>query len=466
MINRIPSCLAVVLLLGLGCAAGGYAQSFTLRASILSPGGERSTGDGYTLYSTLGQAIAGPEGGLASSGDFQLGQGFWYHVSGAAGPLALPTASDDAVTTDEDTPVAVAVLGNDTDPGGGTLTITDVGTAEHGTVEQTDAATLTYTPEADFFGADSFVYQIRNEQGGSAQATVTVSIQPVNDAPAFTTDPVRSVTVDTEYSYTVETADVDGDAVTITATTRPAWLTLTDHGDGTATLAGTPTTAEAGEHDVVLAVNDGTVSTGQAFTVTVTAEVPGIPTLLAPEDGAMDLTNEGVMLAWSSVPGAATYGLDLSLVADFSSFESRIVGISDTTWTLYGLAEGTTYFWRIQATNAIGSGAFSETFRFMTALTVANESETGVPAQFALHQNYPNPFNPTTTISYELAQAAAVRLVVFDLFGRAVKTLVQATQSAGRYSVPFEAGDLASGTYFYRIEAGAFSQTRQLVLLK
>ena len=56
--------------------------------------------------------------------------------------------------------------------------------------------------------------------------------------------------------------------------------------------------------------------------------------------------------------------------------------------------------------------------------------------------------------------------MVYDLFGRAVKTLVEKRQAAGRYDVPFEASNLASGTYFYRIKAGSWSQTKQLILLK
>ncbi len=96
----------------------------------------------------------------------------------------------------------------------------------------------------------------------------------------------------------------------------------------------------------------------------------------------------------------------------------------------------------------------------------ATDDEPGVPAVFALHPNYPNPFNPATTIAYELTQASGVRLVVYDLFGRVVRTLVEKHQGAGRHTVVFEAGGLASGTYVYRIEAGAWSQARTLVVLR
>jgi hypothetical protein len=101
-----------------------------------------------------------------------------------------------------------------------------------------------------------------------------------------------------------------------------------------------------------------------------------------------------------------------------------------------------------------------------TTIGVGVASDEAVPAAFALHQSYPNPFNPTTTIAYDLPRPAEVRLVVYDLFGREVKTLVHTRQAAGRYTGSFEAEGLASGTYFYRIEAGTWSQVRQFVLLK
>ena len=96
---------------------------------------------------------------------------------------------------------------------------------------------------------------------------------------------------------------------------------------------------------------------------------------------------------------------------------------------------------------------------------------TDVPETFALGQNYPNPFNPTTAIRFELAEAADVRLVVYDVMGREVALLVAEPMEAGTYDVEWEGADgagrpLPSGLYLYRIEAGAFSQSRTMTLLK
>jgi lysophospholipase L1-like esterase len=89
-----------------------------------------------------------------------------------------------------------------------------------------------------------------------------------------------------------------------------------------------------------------------------------------------------------------------------------------------------------------------------------------IPEKLSLSQNYPNPFNPSTEIKYNISQTSMVTLKVYDLLGRKVATLVNREQKAGNYTVNFDASKLASGIYIYRIQAGDFSVTKKMTLLK
>lgn len=98
---------------------------------------------------------------------------------------------------------------------------------------------------------------------------------------------------------------------------------------------------------------------------------------------------------------------------------------------------------------------------------VANEQEfESVPGKFSLAQNYPNPFNPNTVISYNLPINSEVSLKVFDMLGREVARLVDGRMSAGTHQVPFNASNLASGMYMYRLVAGDFVSTKTMILIK
>lgn len=89
-----------------------------------------------------------------------------------------------------------------------------------------------------------------------------------------------------------------------------------------------------------------------------------------------------------------------------------------------------------------------------------------VPVNYSLQQNYPNPFNPVTNIKFSIPKAGFVKLVIFDVTGREISTLVSQSMKAGNYVVDFDASSLTSGVYFYRIEAGEYRQTKKMVLIK
>jgi subtilisin-like proprotein convertase family protein len=113
---------------------------------------------------------------------------------------------------------------------------------------------------------------------------------------------------------------------------------------------------------------------------------------------------------------------------------------------------GRVYSWGVQINNQV--------------LVGVQELAGQRPQQFRLDQNFPNPFNPSTTIRFQVPVQSPVRLIVFDILGREARTLVNEIKNPGTYEVNFDAGSLASGTYFYRMEAGAFVDIRKLLFLK
>ena len=90
----------------------------------------------------------------------------------------------------------------------------------------------------------------------------------------------------------------------------------------------------------------------------------------------------------------------------------------------------------------------------------------GLPTTYALKQNYPNPFNPSTTIRFSIPEATNVKVSVFDALGREITTLVNEEMNPGNYNVDFNASNLSSGIYLYRIETSNFVQVKKMILIK
>ena len=132
----------------------------------------------------------------------------------------------------------------------------------------------------------------------------------------------------------------------------------------------------------------------------------------------------------------------------FGTFGEPIVGRSSSPDHLLSIG-----FWSSSADPSTGT-------------PVEDVDYSDLPGSYRLGANYPNPFNPQTTISYDLPETSGVRLDVFDSVGRLVRSLVDREQPPGRYEVVFTARDLPSGAYFYRIDAGNFTDVGSMMLAK
>jgi large repetitive protein len=185
-----------------------------------------------------------------------------------------PTAVDDVATTNEDTPVTVSVLTNDTDPDGDPLTVTTA-TAPNGTVVINANGTITYTPKANFNGTDVITYTISDGQGGTSTATVTVTVVAQNDAPTVVS-PIPSQTGVDAGAVSVPVAgnftDLDGDTLSFVATGLPLGLSINPAtGLITGTIDRSASQAAGGVYTVSVTASDGnggTVTTTFTWTVT------------------------------------------------------------------------------------------------------------------------------------------------------------------------------------------------------
>ncbi|HEY6547847.1 MAG TPA: Ig-like domain-containing protein, partial [Vicinamibacteria bacterium] len=186
-----------------------------------------------------------------------------------------PQAADDAGTTAEDTPVAIAVLANDTDPDGDPLAIAGFTQGVKGLVTEKGDGSLTYAPSANANGSDTFLYTVGDGRGGMGTALVVVNITPVNDAPVaapdqYSTPRENILTVAVASGVLANDADVDGDALTAQFLAGPAHGALLLRADGSFSYG--PEDGFAGTDSFTYSARDSQPATSNATTVTIVVE--------------------------------------------------------------------------------------------------------------------------------------------------------------------------------------------------
>jgi VCBS repeat-containing protein len=316
-----------------------YALDEDTALVVLGPGilGNDSDLEGSPLSVAL---VAGPAHGTLALGadgsfsytpnaNFNGGDSFTYKVndgdldSNVATVLLTiapvndaPVAGNDAATTDEDTPVVINVLANDTDVDGDTLSPVVVQAPTHGTLGLNADGSLTYTPHLNFNGTDSFTYAASDGALASDVAVVGLTIAAVNDAPSASDD---SLTIDEDVSVTgnvlVNDTDVDGDALSAVLVDGPAHGTLALSADGTFTY--TPNANFNGTDGFTYRASDGSLQSGFASVALTVAPVNDAPVA---EDDSIGGTPGGGPIRVAVIGGASsTYAAAAAQLNDEAS---------------------------------------------------------------------------------------------------------------------------------------------------
>jgi hypothetical protein len=188
-----------------------------------------------------------------------------------AGPNQPPFAQDDFSVTDEDTPVTVLVLANDSDPDGDVISVSSANQGAHGSVT-VNAGSLTYSPDRNWSGIDSFSYTVADGGGGTATAAVVITVQPVNDAPTARADLTdTSEDTPTTISVLANDTDVDGDSLSVSTVTQGSHGVTTTDG---ASITYSPSSGWSGTDSFSYSISDGHGGFGSAgVTVTVAAAI-------------------------------------------------------------------------------------------------------------------------------------------------------------------------------------------------
>ncbi|QQS35351.1 MAG: CotH kinase family protein [Ignavibacteriales bacterium] len=182
------------------------------------------------------------------------------------------------------------------------------------------------------------------------------------------------------------------------------------------------------------------------------------------------VTGKQVTLLWSTALESNNMGFEIERKiqnqhTSSGNFEFEKIGYvngngTTTSQQNYSFTDNETvngkYMYRLKQLD------FSGTFNYSDIIEV----EVNVPGEFSLSQNYPNPFNPSTTIRFSIPESMNVSLKVYNVLGQEIKTLISGFKEAGEHTIIFDAGDLISGLYFYKLEAGILSQVKKMMLLK
>ena len=192
--------------------------------------------------------------------------------------------------------------------------------------------------------------------------------------------------------------------------------------------------------------------------------IPHSPELILPENESQ-VDSQNINCIWGPTDSTTSYNFQLSTKNDFTSFVVNKAGVNLTNYNVIGLKSGEIYFWRVRSSNITGNGEWSTVYSFTIKTITSVKNKFNIPANFSL-TNYPNPFNPSTKIEINISKRSDVSIIIYDLLGNEITTIVKNNLSPGTHTFSWNAENLTSGIYFCVLSNNEKSIIRKIALLK
>jgi hypothetical protein len=324
----------------------------------------------------------------------------------------------------------------------------------------------------------------------SDTTSFVLTVTPINDAPLLTAIADTTIDEDGAIEIILTATDIEEDPLTFSATADTSAVIVAVSTD---TLSVSLVDNWNGSSILIVVVSDGSATDTTSFELTVNAVNDAPSSFALSEQDSVYITmdnfdSDSIVFAWDESADVDDDELTYHFTAELV-INNQLTTEYDTTLTANAMKiDYKSVFDEIYAAQAMlaamewdvsVSDGVEEVMAENGPLTVGINASDAVltileellPKTFALHQNYPNPFNPVTTLRYDLPEQATVNIIIYDMLGRQVRTLLNQTQDAGYRSVIWNATNnygkpVSAGVYLYQIQAGEFVQTKKMVLLK
>ncbi len=382
-----------------------------------------------------------------------------------------PVARNDEITIFEDSTAIVPILDNDNDADGGIASETVLLTSQPGfgsAFPDSVTGVVTYMPAGNFFGVDSFFYVVQDlDSLVSNEALVRIVVLPVNDTPVAVDDSA-SVAADTVVTINLLRNDYDVDDGVDSTSVVISQLPL--HGVAfldslTGIVTYQPNATFAGVDSFFYEIKDfSSAVSNNAKVWLVVSGINHAPVIRAFQPEALHLVAEP---ADSIAFSIEVEDLDGDSLSYFWRLNGQPVSLANSYTFVVSEQALAAQTVDVRVSDNFSSDSLSWTIDVVTGV----EDASTLPDAFHVSQNYPNPFNPETRIEFALPVTASVEVVVYDLLGRKVKTLLQGSRRPGFHFVNWDATNeqgraVASGVYLYCVTAADFRFSGKMVLVQ